>query len=38
MEATTIHPAGAYLRNADNPPYLYVWIEGTRPTVRTGRR
>jgi len=20
MEATTIHPAGAYLRNADNPP------------------
>ena len=27
---TTIHPAEAYLRNTDNPPYLYVRIEGKR--------
>lgn len=30
METTTIHPAEAYLRNAANPPYLYVRIEGKR--------
>lgn len=30
METTTIHPAEAYLRNADNPPYLYVRIGGKR--------
>lgn len=27
---TTIHPAETYLRNTDNPPYLYVRIEGKR--------
>lgn len=30
METTTIHPAEAYLRNAGNPPYLYVRIGGKR--------
>lgn len=30
METTTIHPAEAYLRDADNPPYLYVRIGGKR--------
>ena len=27
---TTIHPTETYLRNTDNPPYLYVRIEGKR--------
>lgn len=27
---TIIHPAETYLRNTDNPPYLYVRIEGKR--------
>ena len=30
MEAFTIHPAEAYLRNEQNPPSLYVKIEGKR--------
>lgn len=30
METTTIHPAETYLRNAANPPYLYVRIGGKR--------
>lgn len=30
METTTIHPAEAYLRNAENPPSLYVRIAGKR--------
>lgn len=30
METTTIHPAEAYLRNAENPPSLYVSIGGKR--------
>lgn len=30
MEAFTIHPAEAYLRNEQNPTSLYVKIEGKR--------
>ena len=30
METVTIHPAEAYLRNEQNPPSLYVKIEGKR--------
>ena len=30
METATIHPAEAYLRNRQNPAYLYVMIAGKR--------
>lgn len=30
METATIHPAEAYLRNKQNPAYLYVMIAGKR--------
>lgn len=30
METVSIHPAEAYLRNEQNPPSLYVKIEGKR--------
>ena len=37
METTTIHPAEAYLRNADTPPSLYVRIDGERRRLFTNR-